>query len=98
MRPANFHILSAPTSARRTTSSAFGGRSFHWKARSSATVPNEDAITRLSGAILAEQNDESALQRARFMTLEFAPMSDNVTVKLHAVAARKIRPYPPDTA
>ncbi len=50
--------------------------------------PNEDAITRLIGAILLEQNDEWAVQRARYMTLEsIAPVSDNATVKLPAVAA-----------
>lgn len=32
--------------------------------------PDEDAITHLVGAILLEQNDEWAVQRARFMTLE----------------------------
>lgn len=32
--------------------------------------PNEDASTRLIGAILLEQNDEWAVQRARYMTLE----------------------------
>ena len=32
--------------------------------------PNEAAITRLVGAILLEQNDEWAVQRARYMTLE----------------------------
>ncbi|MGY2843614.1 transposase-like protein [Bradyrhizobium sp. USDA 4509] len=30
--------------------------------------PNEDAIVRLIGAILLEQNDEWAVQRARYMT------------------------------
>jgi putative transposase len=50
--------------------------------------PNEAAITRLVGAILLEQNDEWALQRARYMTLEtIAPMSDNPLLSLHAVAA-----------
>ena len=50
--------------------------------------PNEDAITRLIGAILLEQNGEWAVQRARYMTLEsIAPVSDNTTVKLPAVAA-----------
>ena len=49
--------------------------------------PNEDAITRLVGAILLEQNDEWAVQRARYMTLEtIAPMSDNPLVSLPAVA------------
>ncbi len=60
--------------------------------------PNEDAITRLIGAILAEQNDEWAVQRARYMTLEtIAPVSDNALVKLPTPAARSIRRYPPDT-
>ncbi|MFO1157316.1 MAG: IS256 family transposase [Reyranellaceae bacterium] len=37
--------------------------------------PNEDAITRLVGAILLEQNDEWAVQRARYITLEsIAPL------------------------
>src|SRR5215210_4713965 len=50
--------------------------------------PNEDAITRLVGAILVEQNDEWAVQRARYMTLEtIAPLSDDATVMLSAVAA-----------
>ena len=50
--------------------------------------PNEDAITRLIGAILVEQNDEWAVQRARYMTLEsIAPATDNVPIKLPAVAA-----------
>ena len=49
--------------------------------------PNADAITRLAGAILLEQNDEWAASR-RYMTLEsIAPVSDNLTVKLPAVAA-----------
>jgi putative transposase len=50
--------------------------------------PNEDAVTRLVGAILLEQNDEWAVQRARYMTLEtMAPLSDDPIVKLPAVAA-----------
>jgi len=50
--------------------------------------PNEDAITRLIGAILLEQNDEWAVQRGRYMTLEtIAPLSDDPIVKLPAVAA-----------
>jgi putative transposase len=49
--------------------------------------PNEDAITRLVGAILLEQNDEWAVQRARYLTLEtIAPLSDNSIVSLPAVA------------
>jgi putative transposase len=50
--------------------------------------PNEEAITRLVGAILLEQNDEWAVQRARYMTLEtIAPLSDDPLVSLSAVAA-----------
>ena len=50
--------------------------------------PNEDAITRLVGAILLEQNDEWAVQRGRYMTLEtIAPLSDDPFIKLPAVAA-----------
>ena len=49
--------------------------------------PNEDAITRLVGAILLEQNDEWAVQRARYMTLEtIAPLSDNSIASLPALA------------
>ena len=32
--------------------------------------PHEDAIVRPVGAILLEQNDEWAVQRSRYMTLE----------------------------
>src|ERR1700745_487143 len=50
--------------------------------------PNEDAIVRLVGAIPLQQNDDWAVQRARYMTLEtIAPLSDDPTVKLPAVAA-----------
>src|SRR5215831_11801163 len=50
--------------------------------------PNEEAITRLVGAILLEQNDEWAVQRARYMTLEtIAPLSDDPIVSLPALAA-----------
>ena len=48
--------------------------------------PNEAAITRLIGAILMEQSDEWAVQRARYMTLEtMAPVSDNPIAMLSAV-------------
>uniref|UniRef100_UPI001407E015 IS256 family transposase n=1 Tax=Methylosinus sp. RM1 TaxID=2583817 RepID=UPI001407E015 len=50
--------------------------------------PNEDAITRLVGAILLETNDEWAVQRGRYMTLAtIAPLSDDPIVKLSAVTA-----------
>jgi putative transposase len=50
--------------------------------------PNEDAIVRLVGAILLEQNDEWAVQRGRYMSLEtIAPLSDDPIVKLSAVTA-----------
>jgi len=49
--------------------------------------PNEAAVTRLVGAILLEQNDEWAVQRARYMTLEtMTTLSDDPLVSLPAVA------------
>src|SRR5881398_3728240 len=50
--------------------------------------PNEAAIIRLVGAILLEQNDEWAVQRARYMTLEtMVPLSDDPIVSLPALAS-----------
>jgi transposase-like protein len=50
--------------------------------------PNEEAITRLVGAVLLEQNDEWAVQRARYITLEsIAPVSDDPIIGLPTVAA-----------
>jgi len=49
--------------------------------------PNDEAIVRLIGAILLEQNDEWAVQRARYMTLEtMATLSDDAIVGLPAMA------------
>jgi len=48
--------------------------------------PNDEAIVRLVGAILLEQNDEWAVQRARYMTLEtMAALSDDAIVGLPAM-------------
>ena len=50
--------------------------------------PNEAAITRLVGAILLEQNDEWAVQRARYMTREtMTDMLEPPAIQLPAVAA-----------
>ena len=50
--------------------------------------PNEAAITRLVGAILLEQNDEWAVQRSRYITLEsIAPIGDDPLVSLPTLAA-----------
>lgn len=50
--------------------------------------PNEAAITRLVGAILLEQNDEWAVQRARYMTREtMTEMTEPPAMNLPAVAA-----------
>lgn len=49
--------------------------------------PNEEAITRLVGAILLEQNDEWAVQRARYMTLEtITALGDDPLVSLPDMA------------
>jgi transposase-like protein len=54
--------------------------------------PNEAAIVRLVGAILLEQNDEWAVQRARYMSLETMTLetedalSDDPLVSLPALA------------
>jgi transposase-like protein len=50
--------------------------------------PNDDAVVRVIGALLLEQNDEWATQRARYMTLEtIAPLSDTHNVSLPEMAA-----------
>ena len=50
--------------------------------------PNEDAIVRLVGAILLEHNDEWAVQRARYISLEtIAPLSDDPIVGLPIAAS-----------
>jgi transposase-like protein len=50
--------------------------------------PNEAAVTRLIGALLLAQNDEWAVQRARYMALEtIAPLNDDPLVSLPVLAA-----------
>jgi putative transposase len=50
--------------------------------------PNEAAIVRLIGAILLEHNDEWAVQRSRYMSLDsVANLSDNPVVSLPIMAA-----------
>ena len=49
--------------------------------------PNDGAIVRLVGALLLEQNDEWAVQRSRYMTLEtIATMSDDQLISLPAAS------------
>jgi putative transposase len=48
--------------------------------------PNDDAITRLVGAILLEQNDEWTVQRGRYITLEtIAQLSEDPILSMPAV-------------
>jgi transposase-like protein len=54
--------------------------------------PNEAAITRLVGAILLEQNDEWAVQRSRYITLEsIAPVSDDPIIGRPAARGAEAR-------
>lgn len=49
--------------------------------------PNDDAIIRLVGTLLLEQNDEWAAQRCRYMTLEtMTPLSDDAIIRLPVLA------------
>lgn len=49
---------------------------------------NDDAIVRLVGALLIEQNDEWAVQRSRHLSLEtIAPMSDNPLISMPATTS-----------
>ena len=53
-----------------------------------AKIHSTNPIERLNGAILLEQNDEWAVQRARYMTLvTIAPLGDDPILMLPAVAA-----------
>ena len=50
--------------------------------------PDQAAIVRLVGAILLEQNEEWAVQRSSYMSLEsVAPLSDDPIVGLSILAA-----------
>ena len=50
--------------------------------------PNDDAIVRLVGALILEQNDEWAVQRSRYLSLEtIAAMSDDPLFSLPAAAS-----------
>lgn len=50
-------------------------------------LPNEPAITRLVGAMLLEQDDEWAAQRARYITLETTTLLSNTQLVTRATPA-----------
>ncbi len=46
-----------------------------------SVFPNEAAVVELIGVLLLEQNDERAVQRVRYMSLEaIAPLSDHPAI------------------
>jgi transposase-like protein len=80
-------LAHAGKSGRRVVS-AFIATAFAQETPEAARTQWRAAIVRLVGALLLEQNDEWAVQRARYMTLEtIAPLSDDPTVSLPAIAS-----------
>ena len=72
---------------RRTDVVGIGGKTAPHAVFRSASLPNDDAIIRLVGAIMLETNDEWTVAR-RYMSLEtLARVNDNPNVRLPAVAS-----------
>ena len=85
----NFHANQGPGDDRRhdEPTDAFGAE-LRRRTDVIGVFPNDEAVIRLVGAILLERNDEGAVQRGRYMTLEpVATASDNSVVLLSAVPA-----------
>jgi putative transposase len=81
-----FGLGSGPSRGRRKRRSRHDPVCRQWRAEVVGIFPNDEAIVRLVGAILLEQNGEWAVQRARYMTLEtMAALSDDPVVGLPAM-------------
>ncbi|MEP3437507.1 MAG: transposase [Hoeflea sp.] len=87
---AGLHKLSKPHWTKLHSTNPIGRLNGEITQRTDGVVvfPNDDAVVRLAGALLLEQNDEWAVQRSRYMNPEtIATMSDDSLISMPAVAS-----------